>query len=448
MASFGVRSSVLHDKRHPDSPKGATMRKRLTVVVVAAVALAVGGTAVAQSVQRFPDVPPDHEAFEAIEWAATAGVTAGYTDGTFRPEVPLSKQHAVIFMERFYDDILGAEESPDFTRGDMMMLLKAINDGGELAPEPADDEQADTPEPETRWVLNPEGRTAEGRCAPAIVMGIYDWEHCAWGVADDPEMSRADMQALVERVWAEIKARGKPDEPPTLTEGTCGGADVLGCYLASSHTIRLSTGFTLRTLLHELAHALISENAATRACADDWTHRQPECSHGDWYRCAADRLYTRYGGIATAGVCGTPPDLDPGDWWLGEPFETEWGIVHAIAGIADTIGDYYLFARCKSQFGTDGRHLDLGMGLPQDADGDELRIVMRLSGDPEPTDTQWAVSAEGADVVWWPDEVTLAAERWRGTLHIAVHYGDRDTDRARFELGDSPALAIVRSACS
>ena len=32
-------------------------------------------------------------------------------------------------MERYYDEILGADQSDDFTRGDMMVLLKAINDG-------------------------------------------------------------------------------------------------------------------------------------------------------------------------------------------------------------------------------------------------------------------------------------------------------------------------------
>ncbi|MDE0377185.1 MAG: S-layer homology domain-containing protein [bacterium] len=77
----------------------------------------------------FPDVAPDHYAFEAVEWAVEVGVTAGYTDGTFKPQRPLIKRHAVVFMERFYDEILQAEESEDFTRADMMVLLKAINDG-------------------------------------------------------------------------------------------------------------------------------------------------------------------------------------------------------------------------------------------------------------------------------------------------------------------------------
>ncbi|MXW95382.1 MAG: S-layer homology domain-containing protein, partial [Acidimicrobiaceae bacterium] len=57
--------------------------------VVAAVVAVPGSTAVAQS-QRFPDVPDGHYAYEAIEWAAEAGVTLGYGDGTFKPHQPLT----------------------------------------------------------------------------------------------------------------------------------------------------------------------------------------------------------------------------------------------------------------------------------------------------------------------------------------------------------------------
>ena len=107
------------------------MRKRLilgAVFAVVAVAVVPTGTAVAQG-PRFPDVPADHYAFEAIEWAASAGVTLGYGDGTFKPALALGRWHALVFMERYYDEILGADESDDFTRADMMVLLKAINDG-------------------------------------------------------------------------------------------------------------------------------------------------------------------------------------------------------------------------------------------------------------------------------------------------------------------------------
>ena len=110
--------------------RGATMGLRCVAALVMVVALvvAVSAMAVAQS-QRFPDVPSDHYAFEAVEWAAEVGVTTGYTDGTFKPQRSLVKRHAVVFMERYYDEILQAEESQDFTRGDMMVLLKGINDG-------------------------------------------------------------------------------------------------------------------------------------------------------------------------------------------------------------------------------------------------------------------------------------------------------------------------------
>ena len=98
------------------------------VVCVTAVVMAPGSAAVAQG-QRFPDVPPDHYAFAAVEWAASAGVTLGYGDGTFRPSRALGRWHALTFMERYYDEILQADESEDFTRADMMVLLKSINDG-------------------------------------------------------------------------------------------------------------------------------------------------------------------------------------------------------------------------------------------------------------------------------------------------------------------------------
>ena len=117
------------------------MKKRVVAAIacVVAVVAASGGTAVAQS-QRFPDVPADHYAYEAVEWAAEVGVTTGYTDGTFKPQRPLSKRHAVVFMQRYYDEILEADQSDDFTRGDMMVLLKAINDGtlrGDTPQDPA-----------------------------------------------------------------------------------------------------------------------------------------------------------------------------------------------------------------------------------------------------------------------------------------------------------------------
>ena len=111
------------------------------VPLVAMAVLAAAGTVAAQSEQRFDDVPADHEAHEAVEWAAETGLTLGYGDGTFRPDAPLSRDHAVIFMERYYDEILGADESDDFTRGDMMRLLHGM---AETPPEARDGLFGDT----------------------------------------------------------------------------------------------------------------------------------------------------------------------------------------------------------------------------------------------------------------------------------------------------------------
>ena len=424
------------------------MRKLIIAVVVSVAVLAAAGTVVAQSTQRFPDVPPDHDAFEAINWAVEIGLTTGYTDGTFKPEQPLSKRHAGVFMERYYDLILQADESSDFTRGDMMRVLKAIEDGGSAGPANGG---ATPEEPDTttgRWIPNPENRSAGGRCAPAVVMGIYDWEGCAWGVSPDPEMSRSEMLSLTEKVWAETKARGKPDEQPNLAEGYC-GEDTLGCYLASTHTIQLSDGFTRRTLLHELAHALISDNESTRACGNDWTHRQPECWHGDWYRCAADALYVRYGGITTAGVCGQAPSLTPGNWYLWQPSEVEWGIIHAAAAVFDENAAYWLNVRCETDFTTgETNKFSVLMSLPRDISGDTVKVSFRFSDERSLSDSSWS-AFEALDVVFWTEDTAAFMGRFSGAdkLYMSIEYGERDVDRLTFDLGDSPALSIVKSAC-
>lgn len=101
------------------------MRRILVVAAIAFVVL-VGGTVAAQTVQRFSDVAPDHPQAAAIDWAADVGLTAGYGDGTFRPDVALPRWQAHIFMDRFYDQIIEADTSPHFTRGDMMTLLHTM----------------------------------------------------------------------------------------------------------------------------------------------------------------------------------------------------------------------------------------------------------------------------------------------------------------------------------
>ena len=334
-------------KRH------ANKRAIATVALVAIIVGALAATAVAQS-QRFPDVPPDHEAHEAVEWAADVGLTLGYGDGTFKPEQPLSRRHAVVFMERFYDEILGADGDEDFTsdsftRADMMVLLKAINDGS--SPKETETEPETEPETDARWLPRPEGRTAEGRCAHRLNDGIYDWEDCAWGSNDDPVMGRDAMQELTDRVWAEARARGKPANPPALTEGQCSGWFTAACYFPDTHTISIESGVTLQTILHELAHALISGDGTMADCMADWTHAVPTCAHGALFRCAADALFRRYADIDAAGVCGAVPDYGAWTRHRAETIDghyTEWRTTTDAYGgdTPGTGGDVTLGIRC------------------------------------------------------------------------------------------------------
>ena len=49
----------------------------------------------------FPDVPPTAPFFREISWMATTGITTGYPDGTFRPQGRVSREAMSAFMYRF-----------------------------------------------------------------------------------------------------------------------------------------------------------------------------------------------------------------------------------------------------------------------------------------------------------------------------------------------------------
>ena len=55
---------------------------------------------------RFADVDLDHEHATAIEWLATSGITSGWSvpgGMEFRPETPLTREAAVVFLHRYRD---------------------------------------------------------------------------------------------------------------------------------------------------------------------------------------------------------------------------------------------------------------------------------------------------------------------------------------------------------
>lgn len=61
----------------------------------------LAGSPVVAPTAAFIDVPIGHTFDEEIAWLASTGITAGYGDGTFRPDVPVSRQTMAAFLHRY-----------------------------------------------------------------------------------------------------------------------------------------------------------------------------------------------------------------------------------------------------------------------------------------------------------------------------------------------------------
>jgi subtilisin family serine protease len=55
----------------------------------------------------FPDVPTNHPFYKEIAWAADEDITGGYSDGTFRPGDPVSRQALAVFLWRLEGEPAG-----------------------------------------------------------------------------------------------------------------------------------------------------------------------------------------------------------------------------------------------------------------------------------------------------------------------------------------------------
>jgi hypothetical protein len=64
----------------------------------------------------FTDVPLTHQFYIEIEWMASVGISTGYSDDTFRPSTPVSRQAMSAFLYRFADEpAFTAPETPSFS---------------------------------------------------------------------------------------------------------------------------------------------------------------------------------------------------------------------------------------------------------------------------------------------------------------------------------------------
>ena len=76
----------------------------------------------------FPDVPPGSYYAQAIQAARAAGIASGYPDGGFHPQEPVTRQDAMVLLERTMQATgwsLGAANTG---------YLSGFRDGGMVAP--------------------------------------------------------------------------------------------------------------------------------------------------------------------------------------------------------------------------------------------------------------------------------------------------------------------------
>ena len=81
---------------------------RLAVgVVAAAVALTAAAVAFAQGIGTFRDVPANHYAVDAVQWAVQNNITFGCLDGTyFCPETSVNRAQSVTFLYRYQNNVI------------------------------------------------------------------------------------------------------------------------------------------------------------------------------------------------------------------------------------------------------------------------------------------------------------------------------------------------------
>ena len=112
---------------------------------------------------------------------------------------------------------------------------------------------------------------------------------------------------------------------------------------------------------------------------------------------------------------------------------------------------YGLSVRCETNFETGAaQHLAVLLSLPRAISGDTVRVRYRFSDEQHLSDSWWNAASESRQTVFWATDAGAFLARFSGAdqLYMRLDYGERDVERPTFDLGDSPALAIVKSACS
>jgi hypothetical protein len=85
------------------SPAGTGRRTKLLLTLVAVGGLLVGAGGATWASHEFDDVPTSNPFHDEISWMADAGITGGFSDGTFRPGDRVTRAQMAAFMQRLFD---------------------------------------------------------------------------------------------------------------------------------------------------------------------------------------------------------------------------------------------------------------------------------------------------------------------------------------------------------
>ena len=118
-------------KRNNNKQATDPLVRVLAVFTASAVvaSLAIVGTAAAQFGPRFDDVPQDHYAYAAIDWAVENKITRGCGDGrNFCPDEILNRAQMVTFLKRYHDTFVGTGGSTGASGDDVVATLSGTGD--------------------------------------------------------------------------------------------------------------------------------------------------------------------------------------------------------------------------------------------------------------------------------------------------------------------------------
>jgi hypothetical protein len=108
----GLVAGYPDNRYRPDLP---VSRDQMAVYTSRAVAGGNDAIPDGPSTATFPDVPADHWAYKHVEYAADANIVTGYDDGTYRPDVVVTRDQMAVFVARSMVAPTGDAEIADYT---------------------------------------------------------------------------------------------------------------------------------------------------------------------------------------------------------------------------------------------------------------------------------------------------------------------------------------------